>query len=201
MNYLTQVWPWYVAGPIIGITMLLLVLGGKTFGMSGNLRTLCTLGGAGRVADLFRFDWRTQQWNLMLAGGALLGGAFAAFFLDGLAAQPIAEHTVQQLSQLGVADAQTAYLPAQLFGSEAWTSPRALAMLTIGGFLVGFGTRYAGGCTSGHAITGLSAGELPSLIAVLGFFTGGLLATHYVLPSLLRTAKQATFVLAEIWSA
>ena len=57
-------------------------------------------------------------------------------------------------------------------------------VLAVGGFLVGFGTRYAGGCTSGHAISGLSNLQLPSLVAVIGFFIGGLVMTHLIFPYL-----------------
>jgi uncharacterized membrane protein YedE/YeeE len=56
--------------------------------------------------------------------------------------------------------------------------------MVIGGFLVGFGTRYAGGCTSGHAISGLSNLQFASLIATIGFFAGGLIATHLLYPLL-----------------
>lgn len=49
---------------------------------------------------------------------------------------------------------------------------------------MGFGARWAGGCTSGHAISGLSNLQLPSLVAVLGFFAGGLLMTHLLFPLL-----------------
>ena len=58
-------------------------------------------------------------------------------------------------------------------------------MVLGGGFLVGFGARWAGGCTSGHAISGLADLQVPSLVAVVGFFVGGLAVTHLVLPLLL----------------
>lgn len=62
-----------------------------------------------------------------------------------------------------------AYLPDELFATDALTDPKSLAILLFGGLLIGFGARYAGGCTSGHAISGLSNLQLPSLIAVVGF--------------------------------
>ena len=62
---------------------------------------------------------------------------------------------------------------------------RGVVVLIGGGFLVGFGTAWAGGCTSGHAISGLANFQLPSLVAVLGFFAGGLVGTWLLLPWLL----------------
>ena len=183
MQALSAPWPWYVAGPLIALVMALLVLSGKTFGASSNLRTLCAVAGARE--GFFDYDWRAQRWNLVVMLGAAIGAGLAAFFLDGAAAVPISEATVAQLRDFGVADAGAAYAPGVLFGAAAWTSPAALATLVAGGLLIGFGTRWAGGCTSGHAITGLSQLQLPSLVAVLGFFAGGLLATYGILPWLL----------------
>jgi len=71
-----------------------------------------------------------------------------------------------------------------LFSNAAFSDPYILLLLVVGGFLVGFGARYAGGCTSGHAISGLSNLQWPSLIAVIGFFIGGLLVNHFVVPLL-----------------
>ena len=176
-------WPWYVAGPLIALVMALLVLGGKTFGASSNLRTLCTIAGA--RGGFFDFDWRAQRWNLVVMAGAALGAALATWLLDGTGAVPIGAGTVAELEAFGIADAGEAYAPGALFGPGAWSSPAALATLAVAGVLIGFGTRWAGGCTSGHAITGLSQLQVPSLVAVLGFFAGGLLATYFVLPWLL----------------
>jgi uncharacterized membrane protein YedE/YeeE len=74
--------------------------------------------------------------------------------------------------------------PQELYGAEGIQNPMTWVLLVLGGLLVGFGTRYAGGCTSGHAISGLSNLQLPSLIAVIGFFVGGLLMTHVFFPFL-----------------
>jgi hypothetical protein len=58
-------------------------------------------------------------------------------------------------------------------------------LILIGaGVLVGFGSRYAGGCTSGHGIVGLSMMATESYIAVAGFFIGGLIMTWLILPYL-----------------
>ena len=180
---LSEPWPWYVAGPLIALVMALLILAGKTFGASSNLRTLCAVAGA--RGGFFDYDWRAQRWNLVVMLGAALGAALATLLLDGTAAVPISDDTVAALRSYGIADAGAAYAPGVLFGAAAWSSPASLATLVVGGLLIGFGTRWAGGCTSGHAITGLSQLQLPSLVAVVGFFAGGLLATWGVLPWLL----------------
>ena len=170
MEIILEPWPWYVGGPLIALTMAILLLLGKRFGMSSNLRTLCTLAGGNQFAEFFRFDWKAQRWNLMVALGVIIGGFIAQNYLmekDGVA---INETSVAQLNKMGFTSAGDAYMPRLLFGSEAWTDPKVLGVLVVGGFLVGFGARYAGGCTSGHAISGLSNLQLPSLIAVIGFF-------------------------------
>lgn len=182
MEWILEPWPWYVAGPLIAGIMFLLIFGGKTFGMSSNLRTMCSIGGAGKKISFFSFDWRTQRWNLSVVLGAVIGGFIAINYLSNGPAVNIDPDTVQNLENLGFKSAGEAYLPNELFAVEALTDPKALAILLIGGFLIGFGARYAGGCTSGHAISGLSNLQLPSLIAVVGFFIGGLVMIHLFFP-------------------
>ena len=94
----------------------------------------------------------------------------------------INQNSITQLNALGFNDAGKAYLPELLFNNQVFTDVPKLLLLVVGGFLVGFGARYAGGCTSGHAISGLSNLQLPSLIAVIGFFVGGLLMVHVLFP-------------------
>lgn len=182
MNWIFEPWPWYVAGPLIAGIMFLLLFGGKSFGMSSNLRTMCAIGGAGKKADFFAFDWKAQRWNLIVVAGAIIGGFIAANFLSYDTAVNINTETVSTLEDLGFASAGEAYLPDELFATDALTDPKALVILLIGGLLIGFGSRYAGGCTSGHAISGLSNLQLPSLIAVIGFFIGGLVMVHLLFP-------------------
>lgn len=178
-------WPWYISGPMISLVLLLLLWSGKTFGMSANLRTMCAALGAGKRHQFFDFDWKNQRWNLLVALGAIVGGFVAANFLSNGTAMALNPQTVAQLQQYGIQDAGSAFMPEALFGATEWTDPKVIGLLTLGGFLVGFGTRYAGGCTSGHAITGLSNLQLPSLIAVIGFFIGGLFINHFILPFVL----------------
>lgn len=182
MNLIFQTWPWYVSGFIIGIIMLSLIYFGKAFGMSSNLRSLCSMAGAGKYVPFFDFDWKSQRWNLVVVLGAMLGGFVAVHYMSDPSNVSINPTTIEQLAQMGIDAPEGKLMPAALFGPEIWQSPRSILILLIGGLLIGFGTRYAGGCTSGHAISGLSNLQLPSLKAVIGFFIGGLIMAHFLLP-------------------
>ncbi len=174
-------WPWWVAGPLVAAIMALLLYLGGTFGVSGSLGTLCSMAGAGRAAAFFRVDWRASAWNLLFVAGAVLGGALmhaAGTTAGDVALDPAAAESVRRLGL----DTGGNFAPEALYGGEGLGSARALIALVAGGFLIGFGARWAGGCTSGHAITGLSDLQKPSLFAVLGFFAGGLVMTWAILP-------------------
>lgn len=190
VDFISQPWHWSVSGIMISLVMVLLLWFGGNFGVSSNLRTLCAIGGAGKRHEFFRFNWKKQIWNLVFIGGAVIGGFVASHFLGSPEPVQISENTQAYLETLGVHTPQTleegtGYVPAELFGLNKLLSVSNLLFLIAGGFLVGFGTRWAGGCTSGHAISGLSNLQLPSLIAVIGFFIGGLIMTWLVLPMLL----------------
>lgn len=163
LEWMLKPWPWYVAGPVIGLFVpALLLVGNRQFGVSSNLRHLCAAVAPGNV-DYFRYDWRRAGlWNLAFLVGILAGGFIVA-------ALPGAREMV----------------PRDVFNWQALLTVRGLLMMVGGGFLVGFGTAYAGGCTSGHGVLGLASFQLPSLLAVFGFFGGGLLCTYLVLPALL----------------
>lgn len=182
MEWIYGTWPWYVSGPLIALIMFLLLFTGKRFGMSSNLRTMCSALGAGKKSDFFRFDWKGQRWNLTVLAGAVIGGYIAANFLTPNPAVPINPETVDILEDLGFYSAGETYLPDRLFSLEALSNIKTIVILLAGGILIGFGARYAGGCTSGHAISGLSNLQLPSLIAVIGFFIGGLFMIHILFP-------------------
>ena len=180
-------WHWLPSGLAIAAVLFALLYAGKTFGFSSNLRTLCSIAGAGRYADFFRFDWRAQRWNLVFAAGAILGGFIATTVFPNPAPMNLSAATTGWLATQGIgAPAAGEYVPHELFSFADLLTPRGLVLGVVGGFLIGFGTRWAGGCTSGHAITGLSNLQLPSLIAVIGFFAGGLLMTWFILPQLLQ---------------
>ncbi len=182
MNWIYEPWPWYISGPLIALVMFLLLMTGKKFGMSSNLRTICTICGAGKASDFFKFDWKTQRWNLIVLIGVIIGGFIATNFLSNDTAVKLNLEVITDLQSKGFDTAGQAYMPELLFSNSVFTNPKGLFLLAIGGLLVGFGARYAGGCTSGHAISGLSNLQIPSLIAVIGFFIGGLTMIHLIFP-------------------
>jgi hypothetical protein len=180
-GFVSAPWPWYVAGPAIGLFVpALLVVGNRLFGVSSNLRHLCSVVLPGRL-EYFRYDWkRTGLWNLVFAGGILAGGFLAAHW-GAPRNVAISEQTRLALTRLGIHDF-SGLAPHEVFTWSALLTLKGFVSVILGGFLVGFGTAYAGGCTSGHAIAGLADLQLPSLIAVAGFFAGGLAATYFLLP-------------------
>lgn len=182
MDVFFQTWPWYVSGFLIGMIMLCLIYFGKVFGMSSNLSTLCSMTGIGKKVPFFDFDWKQQRWNLLVVLGSMLGGFVAVQFMGDASNVDINPKTIAQLSQLGIDAPNGKLLPDTLFGNAVFQSPKMIFILIIGGILIGFGTRYASGCTSGHAISGLSNLQIKSLKAVIGFFIGGLIMSHFILP-------------------
>lgn len=184
MDYILQPWPWYIAGPMIAFCMYLMYYFGKKFGISSNLETLCAIGGAGKLNDYFKFDWRKQKWNLVFILGLAIGGLIANDWLTPNQTIALSAQTVQDLSEIGFANAGSTYLPDEIYSVNTLFSIKGFLILILAGFLIGFGTRYAGGCTSGHAIAGLSSLSFESLIAVIGFFIGGLIMTWFILPYL-----------------
>lgn len=181
MDFLFEPWHWFVSGFLIACTMLFLLLMGKKFGMSSNLRTFCAACGAGKVNSFFKFDWKSDVWNVLVVIGAMIGGFIASHYLSSADMPDISDATKASLSSINIST-ENQYLPVELFSISALSDIKTIAILIVGGILVGFGARYAGGCTSGHAISGLSNLQLPSLIAVIGFFIGGLVMVHLLFP-------------------
>jgi uncharacterized membrane protein YedE/YeeE len=183
-EFLTQPWSWYVAGPVIGLTVpYLLLVGNKTFGISSTLRHLCAACIPSGI-PFFEYDWRKEAWNLFFAGGVVVG----AFAGSAILADPnpivLAESTQAYLASHGLTST-SGLLPPEIFSWAQLFTVRGLIFFVAGGFLVGFGTRWAGGCTSGHAIMGLSSLQWPSLVATISFMAGGIVMTWFVLPVLL----------------
>lgn len=187
LDLIAAPWHWSVSGLAIASVMFLLLYVGKEFGVSSNLRTMCSIAGAGKKYSFFNFDWKGQRWNLTFIAGAILGGFLAFNVLPSTDPIEISANTIAYLSELGIEGPgaprePSAFVPGEFFAPENLFSIKGMAILIGGGFLVGFGARWAGGCTSGHAISGLSNLQLPSLIAVVGFFIGGLTMTWLLLP-------------------
>ncbi len=190
IEFLSQPWHWSISGLGLVLVMYMLLKFGGNFGASSNLRTLCAIGGAGKKHGFFNFNWKDQAWNLVFILSAIIGGYIAVNYLPSSEPVQISSSTKLHLMSLGINSPSTiqegfGYVPREIFCSENVFNPLNLTLLTFGGFMVGFGSRYAGGCTSGHAISGLSNFQIPSLIAVVGFFLGGLIMTWMILPRLL----------------
>ncbi|MGK7394191.1 MAG: YeeE/YedE family protein [Candidatus Cyclobacteriaceae bacterium M3_2C_046] len=186
LEFLSQPWPWYVAGPLVSLTMFSMLYFGRSFGLSTTFSTVCTIGGAGKINNFFNNNWKSQIWNLVFVAGMVIGGFIAATWLQQPEPINLSPDTIAKLQELGIKDPGESYLPREIFSWQGLFTLPGFILLVGGGFLGGFGARYAGGCTSGHVISGLSNLQLPSFIAVTGFFIGGLLATYIVLPLILQ---------------
>lgn len=184
LEVIRQPWPWYVAGPLISLIMFSMLFFGKQFGISSTMRTVCGMAGGSRFSSFFDFDWRSQMWNILFVIGAIIGGVISSAFLMPDYAIDLNPETIESLRNVGIVAPGKEYVPP-IFNWENLMTFQGFTFMIIGGFMVGFGTRYAGGCTSGHAISGLSNLQIPSLIAVVGFFIGGLIVTHLIIPVLL----------------
>lgn len=184
LEILRSPWHWSVAGIIIGLTVpTLLLIGNKTFGLSSNLRHICAACFPANIS-FFKYDWKKEIWNFFFVGGIIVGAFLATHFLTNPDSVLIHPALIQLLGKYGIA-ANEGLVPSEIFSFSALFTLRGFIFMVVGGFLVGFGTRYAGGCTSGHAITGLSNLQWPSLIATICFMIGGFFATHFILPFIL----------------
>lgn len=178
-------WPWYVAGPLIGLTVpTLLLIGNKSFGISSSLRHVCAACVPANI-PFFKYDWKKEIWNLVFVLGVFLGGITASNFLENPDSFQLSDKTIADLRALGITDF-AGLMPTDLFSAEVLFSLKGLIFFVIGGFMVGFGTRWAGGCTSGHAIMGLSNLQVPSLIATCCFMVGGFAMTHLFMPYIFK---------------
>ncbi len=185
MNLISQPWPWYVAGPLIGLMVpALLLLGNKLFGISSSFKHICAACIPAGI-PFFKYDWKSQVWNLFFAGGIVLGAFIAAHFLRGAEAVHISQETTAQLQAQGVKNFDT-LVPTDIFNIGYLSTVRGWVFMVLGGFLVGFGTRYADGCTSGHSIMGIASLQWPSLVATICFMIGGFTMTWFILPYLLK---------------
>ncbi len=185
IEFISQPWPWYVAGPLIGLTVpTLLLIGNKSFGISSSLRHICAACIPASI-PFFSYNWKQEIWNLFFVVGVLFGGFVATYFLANPADFELAPATKTALQALGIQDF-SGLMPADLFSTANLFTLKGLVFFVFGGLMVGFGTRYAGGCTSGHSIMGLSNLQWPSLVATISFMAGGFAMTHLILPLLFK---------------
>ncbi len=183
LELLQKPWPWYITGPLIGLMVpFLLLFGNKAFGISSSLKHICAICVPVKI-DFFDYDWKKEIWNLVLVLGIALGGFIAHEFLNPTV--EISESTIHDLQAIGVKEF-SGLNPLEIFNWSALFTWKGFILIAVGGFFVGFGTRYADGCTSGHAIYGLSIMNWYSLVAVIGFFVGGLIMTHLILPFIFK---------------
>ncbi len=184
LDIIKEPWPWYVAGPLIGLTVpALLILGNKSFGISSSLRHICAACIPANVS-FFKYDWKKEFWNLFFVLGIFFGGMIAAHLLMNPEEITVNPNLKAELATYGITDYSN-LVPTQLMNFDSLLTLKGFILMVVGGFLVGFGTRYAGGCTSGHAIMGLSNLQWPSLVATICFMIGGFLMANVILPIIL----------------
>ena len=184
IEFIKQPWPWYVAGPLIGLTVpILLIIGNKSFGISSSLRHVCAACFPANIS-FFKYDWKKEIWNLVFVLGIFLGGIVAINFLANPNPIVVDPKLMSELAQYGITD-YSSLIPSQILNWQSLFTLKGFLMLVVGGVMIGFGTRYAGGCTSGHAIMGLSTLQWPSLVATCCFMAGGFIMANLILPFIL----------------
>ncbi len=184
IELLKQPWPWYVAGPLIGLTVpVLLIIGNKSFGISSSFRHICASCMPANI-PFFKYDWKKEVWNLFFVFGIFLGGAIAINLLSNANPIEVNPKLARELADYGITNFNN-LVPQDIMNWQSLFTLKGFIVMILGGFLVGFGTRYAGGCTSGHAIMGLSNLQLPSLFATISFMIGGFIMANLILPIIL----------------
>ncbi|HEY3387815.1 MAG TPA: YeeE/YedE thiosulfate transporter family protein [Saprospiraceae bacterium] len=184
LDILKNPWPWYIAGPLIALTVpILLILGNKSFGISSSLRHICAACIPANI-PFFKYEWTKEVWNLFFVAGILLGGIVAVSLLADPNPVIIHPDLAAELSGYGITNYDS-IVPVDIFNWSTLFSVKGFLMMVVGGFMIGFGTRYAGGCTSGHAIMGLSNLQWPSLVATCCFMMGGIIMANFILPFIL----------------
>lgn len=185
IEWIKQPWPWWVAGPLIGLTVpALMLMGNKRFGISSSLRHICAACFPSNIS-YFKYNWKKEIWNLFFVAGIVLGGLIAAQFLNNHQPIQVSPALAAELKGYGITN-YSELIPIEVFNWPNLLHIQGLLLMVFGGFLVGFGTRYAGGCTSGHAITGLSNLQWPSLVATISFMVGGFIMANLILPIILK---------------
>ena len=185
IEWIKNPWPWYIGGPLIGLSVpLLLIFGNKRLGVSSSLRHVCAICFPANI-QFFKYDWKREMWNLFFVFGIAAGAFLAATFLSDHQPINVNPKLVSELKEYGIND-YSKLAPLDIFNWSSLFTVKGFVLMVAGGFLIGFGTRYAGGCTSGHSIMGLSNLQWPSLVATICFMIGGIVMANFILPSILR---------------
>lgn len=179
---LTGSWPWYVTGPLLGLMVpILLFVGNKHFGISTSLQHICAATIKPK-AKYFQYDWKAKgAWNLVFVAGTIIGATIAVTLLNADTGPALSEGARGLFSSWGMSDAETLQ-PAEVFRLAEGNILRPILSLGLGGFLVGFGARYAGGCTSGHAVMGTALLNPGSYVATISFLVGGFAVSNLIVP-------------------
>ena len=184
-EFISQPWPWYVAGPLIGLVLVLLQwIDNKPLAASSSYRHMCAAIFPAKVPFL-KYNWKAEIWNLVFVAGIFTGGFLATTILNHPSNIAISNETVQQLHSIGLKDTD-GFAPLQLFSFAALQTIPGIIVMVFGGFLIGFGSRYAGGCVSGHSMTGISDLQWTSMLATASIFAGGIFTAYILLPLILK---------------
>jgi len=185
LELIKQPWHWAIAGTLIGLLIpILLLLGNIKLGVSSSLKHVCAICIPKNI-PFFNYEWKKEIWSLFFVVGIVLGGFIASEFLANPNEIIVSQDTKNALQEFGITN-YSELMPVQIFSIENILTLKGLVFFVIGGFLVGFGTRYAGGCTSGHSILGLSTLQLPSLIATCCFMIGGIVVINLIMPLIFK---------------
>jgi len=184
INFFSQPWPWYIAGPLIGLIIILLQwIDNKPLAASSSYRHICAATFPSGITFL-KYDWKGEIWNLYFVAGIIAGGVLTGA-LHQTSQVNITNETIQQLLAAGLTDT-SGFAPAQLFSFAAFQTISGFLIIVLGGFLIGFGSRYAGGCVSGHSMTGISDLQWTSMLGTMCIFLGGIFTSYILLPLLIH---------------
>lgn len=176
-QFIYEPWPWWIGGPLIGLFVISLILiEGKQLGISSSYQYVCAKISPWKL-DYFK-DPVKMAWQFWFVIGLMLGGFLLHLMIPPYQIE-IAETSVKTLGSIGISE-QVGFAPAELYEFTF----KSIVILIAGGITIGFGARYANGCTAGHAIMGCAQLSPASIVSTICFFVGGLFATYFIVPYL-----------------